>query len=432
MSDVANPPRGIPHSRERGQVYSIHFSDNFESVKDLVDRQRFEVFRKMRDSDPTCAASIKSIELPITQGTFDVQPPSEPTDIETEQAEKLAMWLFNDLDWPQTIRSAITSLTYGYTLFEKVYERREGYIVPSKIGFRPQRTIDDIERNSRGEISYFIQFIDGRRVRLPRNKCILITIDSESEADWQGQSVLRSAYKPWFIKEKMEIVNATGIERFSAGIPVLVAPEGVEPNDPNWNTAETALKNLHAGQQSYAVLPFGWELTILERKTNPDDPLPFIRELKDDIKIAVLANHLRLGGQGAGSKALGVAFVDSFLHAVQAWANLICDAFNRDLIRELVNVNWPNETDRRYPRLTVTNIYKSALTELAYLAQTGLIPVTPELVRYIFEQYGIRLEDPEAALDRNNPNAPGNDNDDNDDNDDGVDNQAQGGGPNGN
>ena len=418
MSDVASPPRGLPHSRERGRTFSTFFSDNFESLKELVDRQRFEVFRKMRRSDPTVSASIKSIELPITQGTFDVQPPSEPTELESEQASKIGNWLFDKLDWPQVVRSAITSLSNGFALFEKVYERRGNYIIPSKLGFRPQRTIEDVERNNRGEISAFIQQIDGRRVSIPRNKSILITIDSESEADWQGQSVLRAAYKPWYIKEKMEIVNATGIERFSAGIPVLKAPEGVEPNDSNWSIAEAALKNIHAGTQAYAVLPFGWELEILERKTNPDDPLPFIRELKDDIKIAVLANHLRLGGQGAGSRALGVAFVDSFLHAVQSWANLICDAFNRDLIRELVDVNWAPQEDMRYPKLTVTNIYKSALTELAYLAQTGIIPVTPELVRYIFEQYGIRLEDPEAALNRNNQNNNQNDQDD------GVDNNA--------
>ena len=41
--------------------------------------------------------------------------------------------------------------------------------------------------------------------------------------------------------------------------------------------------------------------------------LSFIKELKDDIKTAPLALHLRLGGNdSSGSKALGVAFVDSF------------------------------------------------------------------------------------------------------------------------
>ena len=214
----------------------------------------------------------------------------------------------------------------------------------------------------------------------------------------------------------MEIVNAISHERFSAGIFDVEAPEKVLDDAREWAISEAAIQNVINGIAPYIIKPFGWKASILERKTNAIDILPFIRELKDDIKTAPLALHLRLGGNDAsGSKALGVAFVDSFLHAVQAWADVICDAWNEDLIKELVIINWgPQE---RYPKLTVTNIYKSALTELGYLMQTGLIKPTEELIRYIFEQYGIRIDPAEAVPDpqpNNQPN-PG---------DDGVDNNA--------
>ena len=415
--DTSEPPRRIPNSRERGRVHSRFEQGSYETVPELNDSQRYEVYRKMRRSDPTVSASIRSIELPIRQGTFDVAPPSEATEQELDIAKTIAGWLFERLNWNQTLRSAITSLTYGFALFEKVYDRAGRYIIPKKLGFRPQRTIDEEIRNRRGDLSHLVQRVDGDKTELPRNKCIVVSVDAESEEDWRGQSVLRSAYKPWLIKEKMEIVNGISHERFSAGLFQVEAPERITDEDKEWAIAEQAVQNIVNGLAPYALVPYGWKITIIERKTQPIDLLPFIKELKDDIKTAPLALHLRLGGNNtSGSKALGVAFVDSFLHAVQAWANIICDAFNEDLIKELAIINWgPQE---RYPKLTVTNIYKSALNEIAYLVQTGLIKPTEELVRYIFEQYGIRI-DPSKAVDNDEEE------DEEDDDNTGVDNNAR-------
>ena len=424
MSDIAQtrdvdaPPRGIPHSRERGRIHSRFLFDTSETVPELTDSKRLETYRKMRRSDPTVSATLRSIELPIRQGTYDVTPPSKPTDTETEIAKRISEWLFEGLNWKQILRSSLTSLTYGFAVMEKVYDRVGKYIVPTKLGFRPQRTIEDERRNSRGELSYLIQRLESFRAELPRSKCVIISVDAESQEDWRGQSILRPIYKPWLIKEKMEIINAISHERFSAGVFILKAPERVLDEDKEWKIAEEGVKNLIAGLAPYAMLPNGWDLSILERNTRPVDLLPFIKELKDDIKTAPLALHLRLGGNdSSGSKALGVAFVDAFLHAVQAWADIVVDAYNDDLIKELVILNWGIQ--ERYPRLTVTNIYKSALTELGYLMQTGIIKPTEELVRYIFEQYGIRIDPGEAVGD-----GTGNDPDNNGDGDDGIDNNA--------
>ena len=398
------PTKGkLIYKSERGRAHTSYtgygsYDDLYENVPELSDTQRFETYRRMRRSDPSVSAAMRSIELPIRQGTFDLTPPSDPTKQEERQAELIGNWLFDGLPWNSIVRSAITSLTYGFAIFEKVYENRMKYVVPKKLGFRPQNTMVDEERNSNGTLRSLYQEIDGNRTKLDRNKLIIFTVDNESPDDWRGQSILRPAYKPWYIKEKMEIVNGIAHERWSGGVPVLEAPETITEDSEEWLLARNALQDIHSGASSYALLPFGWKMYALERKTNAVDPLPFIKELKDDIKTAVLALHLRLGGSdSSGSKALGVAFVDSFLHAVQSWANLICDGFNDDLIRELVDINWGYKADRRYPRLTITNIYKSALKELAYLIQVGVIQPTEELVRYIFEQYGIRVNPKDAV-----------------------------------
>ena len=92
------------------------------------------------------------------------------------------------------------------------------------------------------------------------------------------------------------------------------------------------------------------------------------------------------------------------------------------MIRPIVDINWGKQL--RYPKMTVTNIYKTAVQEIAYLIQSGVIKATAELVRFIFEQYGIKLDNPEEAMpdsaSNNNNNNNNQDNDeDEEDNEDG-------------
>ena len=288
-----DPPRGLPHSRERGRTHSRYLYDPTDTVPELQDNQRYEVYRKMIRSDPTVSATVRSIELPIRQGTYDVVPPSQPTATEEEIAKKLSNWLFEGLNWNQILRSSVTALRYGFCVMEKVYDRRGKYIVPIKLGFRPQRTITDEKRGARGNLSALVQRVDSFQAELSRSSLVIISVDGESDQDWRGQSILRPVYKPWLIKEKMEIINSISHERFSAGVFILEAPERILDESKEWKIAEDGVKNLVQGLAPYAMLPFGWKLYILERNTRPIDLLPFIKELKDDIKTSPLALHLR-------------------------------------------------------------------------------------------------------------------------------------------
>ena len=421
MGKITISPSGF--LSERGRTHGVYESSNYiNDIPELYEGNDYATYTKMRKGDSTVSAAMRSIELPIRKATFDIQPPSNPTDEEKTQAQVLASAIFEHLSWSDILRGAITYLTYGFSVHEFTLEYREGMILPKKIAFRPQNTIEELptyeNRDKRGNLKSLSQIVEGRRYTLPRKKLIICTADAESKENWRGTSILRSAYRPWFIKEKMELINAVANERWGVCIPVLEMPEITdstttftpveEPGQGdgtitqesqftvNHRAAVKALQKLHGGEQSYAVLPFGYKLSILDRRSQAIDTLSYIRELKDDIKTAVLALHLRLGGNDtSGSKALGVAFVDSFLHAVESWANVICDAFNYDLLRPLIIMNWGEQ--KRYATMIVTNIYKTALQEIAYMIQAGVIKPTPELIRYIFDQFGIRI-DAESAM----------------------------------
>lgn len=443
MSDIAQTNnRRVPSGfrREKGKPHPLYiFSGSYQRVPELVQGQDLETYERML-GDPSVIAAYRSIELPILRATYDVEYPTEPTELERLQTKIIKEAFFEYLSWPEMLKGAITYLYNGfsvqeYTLEVREYENKQ-YVLPRTVSFRPAHTVNEEpgSRNAKGRLRELIQTVDGRRYTLPRRQLIICSMDTPSIEYWRGRSLLYAAYKPWFIKEKMEIINSISHERWAAGIPYAEMPAledlqaaGIEIDGESglYAKAEQALRKLHAGEQSYAVAPPGWKLSILDRRGNPTDPLPFIKELKEDIYISVLAGHLRLGGaETSGSKALGVTFVEMFLNAVESWGQGICDSFNRDAIRPICDFNWGRLN--RYPRMTVTNILKAAVEKLAYLIQTGAIPATRELVKFIYDQYNINIDVDAIQITNTNYRSSNqnNNNDDNQDQPQGEDNNA--------
>lgn len=44
----------------------------------------------------------------------------------------------------------------------------------------------------------------------------------------EGRSILRNAYRSWYFKRRIQEIEAIGIERDLAGLPVIHAPERLE------------------------------------------------------------------------------------------------------------------------------------------------------------------------------------------------------------
>ena len=405
MSDVSSPPKSPRGFRsESGQAHpTFVFDGSYAKVPDLVEGTDLETYDRMT-GDPSVAAVMRSVELPIYRATYDIEPPPEPTELEKMQAKVVRESLFEYMSWPDTLKGALTYLKNGFSVQEYTLEYRDGYWLPRTISYRPASSITEesgtIARDKRGRLKYLTQLVDGQRHLLKRKQLIICSLDTPSPEYWRGRSLLYSAYKPWYIKEKMEIINSISQDRWGAGIVKVDMPPldtlreagiDIDENHPLYSLAEKAAQNVRSGENAYTIVPPSWKLGILDRSGNPTDPLPFIKELKEDIYISVLAGQLKLGGSDTtGSKALGVTFLDMFLHAVESWGQGIPDAYNRDLIRTIVDVNWGRQN--RYPRMSVTNILRSALNALAYLIQTGAIPTTRELVKFIYDQYNIQID----------------------------------------
>ena len=84
------------------------------------------------------------------------------------------------------------------------------------------------------------------------------------------ESILRNAYRSWYFKRRIQEIEAIGIERDLAGLPVIHAPENLEiwdSQDPDMVKINGALitmvKNLRRNESEGLVLPHGYEAELL-------------------------------------------------------------------------------------------------------------------------------------------------------------------------
>ncbi|MFA9262981.1 MAG: hypothetical protein ACEQSB_06585, partial [Undibacterium sp.] len=202
-------------------------------------------------------------------------------------------------------------------------------------------------------------------VQLNADKIVTFTFRREG-ANMEGVSVLRSAYKHWYIKDTLYKLDAVKHERQAVGIPVITLPAVHEESDEQ--EAEDILSNLRATEKSFVVLPspeWTFEFAQMGASSVLDTEKSIIHH-NTQIVQNILAGFLDLGKTGGGgSYALSEDQSSLFLLSLTALANQICDVFNRHVIPELVDLNFDVAEGQRYPKLTFQKLGEVKYEELA-------------------------------------------------------------------
>lgn len=359
------------------------------------------IFDEMRRSDPMIRAVRDAVDLPIIRAPWAVEPASEDAqDIEIAEAvEENLIGGGMTIAWADFLRQVMLMADYGFSVFEKVYELRDGVIALHKLDPRLPTSITSWTYDSaKREVTHVVQLdpVSYKEIAIPIGKCVVFTNRREGD-NWEGISDLRAAYGSWWMKNTLLKINAIKHDRYGAGVPVAEAPEGVKDSDSSWTNMETTLESIYSQEKSYIVMPSGWKVTLLSAGQNAGtDVLPSIRYLDEKIAVSVLAQFLNLGSTETGSRALGQSFIDFFLLALQQRADYIADILNRFVVRELVDYNWSVEA---YPTLTAGRIEPLALESIAKLKTAGALSADLELENSVRRVLGIaELEElPETA-----------------------------------
>lgn len=272
------------------------------------------VYEEMRRSDAQVFATLLACELPIRSTLWYVEAgetttaggEKEITDLDYEIAAFVEDALFArmEITFDEFLRQALTMLPFGFSVFEKVYKEEGGKIYIKKLAQRLARTVWQWKRSDSGNpgIIQFVPMNDENKpsnIEIPAEKLVVFTFRREGD-NFEGVSILRSAYKHWYIKDTLYKLDAVKHERQAIGIPVLTLPDGHTTDDET--EAENILQNLRATEKSYVVLPgekWKFEFANMGAGTVIDSEKS-IGHHNREISKNILAQFLELGASGSG------------------------------------------------------------------------------------------------------------------------------------
>lgn len=323
-----------------------------EYLNDLQGKKAADIFDKMRRSDPKVKMILSAMKNPIKSANWEVAQIGEETREAEIQQAFIKHILFDDLGktWKSFLHEALSMIDFGYSLFEITYKAQLNHKVWGSyngirsLAFRSQRTIERWEINRHGELQFVEQhaFGDNQKVvKIPAKYLLHFALEREGD-NFEGISILRPAYGPWFRKNTFLKLIAAGIEKYAIPIPILEVPEGKQKSE-EYKKALDSMKKYVSHQCNYLTVPFGWKITL---QPNPFDASK-IREVinAENVEIvnAALANFLELGQSGSGSYALSFDLSDFFLGGLECVAEQVCETVNQQLIPHLINLNFPDQ-----------------------------------------------------------------------------------------
>nr|DAX35133.1 MAG TPA: Portal protein [Bacteriophage sp.] len=396
------------------QRYGGVFYEEF--LPGLRGQRGIRAYKEMSENDDIIGAILFAVKMLIRNVHWDVQPGGAEK-IDEECAEFVESCLYDMEDsWTGTLSEILSFLVYGWSAHEIVYKRRmgrnrnaqlnskhaDGLVGWRKLPIRAQDTLYQWEYGGRDDLTGMTQMPppDFGLITIPIEKLLLFRTESR-KGNPEGRSILRNAYRSWFFKKRFQEIEGIGIERDLAGLPVLVAPAGVNiwDDDPDIvhtrTLAEALVKNIRRDSMEGIVLPSGWDLRLLSTggKRNFDTNATIDR-YDTRMAMTVLADFVLLGHQKVGSFALSDNKTEMFSLAIGAFLDIICEEFNKKAIPYLVDVNgvhFGSITD--YPELVHGDIETQDLGKIGDYIQkmTGIGVLQPDagLEDFVRQQAGL-------------------------------------------
>jgi hypothetical protein len=311
-------------------------------LRELQGSRGYKKYNEMRLNSPVIGALLAAIEMSVRSVSWQFV-----SDYEDDERVEFLQDALNGLhpSFSDHIVEALTFLPFGWSWFEIVYRRDErGRLVWKTFAPRGQDTLDHWEFDKNGELLGLWQRAapEYRLVFLPLEKCIHYKNRGEKRNP-EGRSILRTAYKDYYYAKNLEQIEAIGVERDLAGLPVIKLPEVADTTDGKDSDATRAneiVRNLRQDEQAGVVLPSGWELELLSTGGSRQmDTDTIINRHESRMLMTALAQFLMLGQEGVGSLALSQDQTDLFTMSVNVVADIIEDALNDQAIPRLLRLN---------------------------------------------------------------------------------------------
>lgn len=341
-----------------------------EILPTLAGAKAIRAYREMSENDPIVGAILFAVEKIVSRLDWQVVPGGDEAG--SEDATDFVNGCLHDMSdsWDATLQQIMSMLTYGWSMHEIVYKQRKG---PDQKDRRMQSKFNDGRIGwrkwpIRAQESLYEWLIDtdggiqgmkqldpsGAGIfTIPIDKALLFRTTT-AKNNPEGRSLLRSAYTSYYFKRRIQEIEAIGIERDLAGLPVAeVPPEYLSSGATAEQKAvlqavQEIVSNIKRNEAEGVVFPALYDANgkkVFDLKllssggSRQFDTDAIIRRYDTRIAMTVLADFVMLGHEGVGSFALGASKVDLFLMAVDAIAKNIAEVVNTHAIPRLLQLN---------------------------------------------------------------------------------------------
>lgn len=367
-----------------------------EFLPELQGLQGIHAYTEMLDNDATVGAIMFAIEMLMRQAELHIEPASNSQ--KDKECAEFVESCMDDMErtWADTFSEFLSFMPYGWALCEIVYKYRKGKtgspITNSKyddglIGWRklPIRSQDTlyewVYKDGTDDLIGMTQLAPPNYTKctIPMDKALHFRTRSRKDNP-EGRSVLRTAYRAYYFKKRLEEIEGYGMERDLAGFPVLYSPKDTpiwEEDDPEMQKmlarAEYIVSSIRRDEREGLVLPggyedgSGWKLELVASSGKRQfDTNAIIDRYDKRIATSVLADFVMLGQQQVGSFALADSKTKIFALSIGTYLDVICEVFNNQAIPRLIDLNgehFKGITD--YPKMVHGDIEEPNLERLA-------------------------------------------------------------------
>lgn len=377
-----------------------------EFLPQLRGRKAVQVYKEMSENDPLVGALLFAVDRLLRNVTWNVEPAGKSK--EDAEAAKLLETCMEDMShpWGDFISEALTCMVYGWSWHEIVYKRRSGpwtrdartrskytddYIGWRKMPIRAQETLVRWVFDDSGDVEAMVQMAPPNygTTFLPIERSLLFRY-RHSKGNPEGVSMLRNAYRPWYMKKRLEEFEAVGVERDLAGLPIVKVPAEFLRAKPGSEQAKIIesfkrmVKSVRRDEQEGIVFPIAYDqdtkqplysfelLTSGGSRTFNTDQI--IRRYEERILMTVLADFILVGHQGTGSYSMHVDKTGIFRTSLNSIAQMIADTLNRFAVPRLFAINgWkPAELPKFVPDDVDSPDLNQLATFMSAMAGTGV------------------------------------------------------------
>lgn len=370
-----------------------------EFLPQLRGRKAVQVFKEMSENDPLVGALLFTIDRLLRNVEWNVVPGGKGK--EDADAARFVEECMEDMShtWSDFISEALTMLPFGWSWHEIVYKRRggqwtrdsrtrskhsDGLVGWRKMPIRAQETLLRWIFDETGDVRAMIQLPPPayKQVTLPIERSLLFRY-RHTKGSPEGVSMLRNAYRPWYMKKRLEEFEAIGVERDLAGLPIVKVPAEMlraKPGTENYKTVEQfkkMVKSVRRDEQEGIVFPQAYDQDTKQPLYNFEllgsgggrafSTDAIIKRYEERILMTVLADFILVGHQSVGSYSLHTDKTGIFRTSLNSIANNIADVLNRHALPRLFMANgWRPEA---LPKIVPTDVDSPDITQLAQFMQ---------------------------------------------------------------